>query len=115
MMIVDAVSAAPTRHSVYFLVTAYIESLRHFERTCGVPLMVLHLPVNGADDLANRLDALRRNTEVSLDALVAVAEVAAVLSAALARLETLAAEVAPHPDASTPHARSDNRRCALSV
>jgi hypothetical protein len=115
MMIVEAVSAAPTRHSVYFLVTAYIESLTHFERTCGVPPMVLRLPVDGAADLAGRLDALRRNTGVSLEAIVPVSEVAAVLTTALERLETLAPEAAAHCEASKPHGRSDNRRSALSV
>jgi hypothetical protein len=114
MMIVDAVSAAPTRHSVYFLVTAYIESLRHFERTSGVPGMVLELPVSGAADLAHRLDALRRNSDVKLEAVVAVSELAAVLACALTRIQALEPEIA-HADASTPHARSDNRRSALSV
>jgi hypothetical protein len=114
MMIVDAVSAAPTRHSVYFLVTAYIESLRHFERTSGVPGMVLDLPVSGAADLADRLDALRRNSDVRLEAVVAVSELAAVLAGALTRLETLEPDVT-RADASTPHAKSDNPRSALSL
>ena len=29
MMIVDAIRSAATQHAVYFLATAYIESLRH--------------------------------------------------------------------------------------
>ncbi|MDB5864206.1 MAG: hypothetical protein JWO70_2012 [Betaproteobacteria bacterium] len=115
MMIVDAVSSAPTRHSVYFLVTAYIESLRHFERTCGVPPMVLHLPVHSTADLAERLEALHCNTEVALEAVVAVSELAAVLISALRRLDTLEPGIESHADASRPHARSDSRRCALSV
>jgi hypothetical protein len=114
MMIVDAVSAAPTQHSVYFLVTAYIESLRHFERTSGVPGMVLDLPVSGAADLSDRLDALRRNSDVRLESVVAVSELAAVLACALTRLETLEPELA-QADPSTRHARSGNPRSALSV
>jgi hypothetical protein len=115
MMIVDAISSAPTRHSVYFLVTAYIESLRHFERTCGVPAMALGLPIHGAGDLAERLDALHCNTEVAPEAVVAVSEVAAVLISALRRLDTLEPEIESHADASRLHAKSDNPRCALSV
>ena len=58
MTIVDAISAAPSEHAVYFLVTAYIESLRHFERSARVPEPVLQLPISGRADLARRLDTL---------------------------------------------------------
>ena len=114
MKIIDAIGSAATEHAVHFLVTAYIESLRHFERTSGVPRMVLDLPVSGAADLSDRLDALRRNSDVRLESVVAVSELAAVLACALTRLEALEPELA-QADASTRHARSGNPRSALSV
>ena len=112
MMILDAIRSAPTRHAVYFLVTAYIESLRHFERSCGAPAEVLELPVRGREDLAERTLVLHRSPAIALEAIVAMSELAAVLAVALDRLGTL--EDA-EPGALKPHARNDNRRSALSV
>jgi hypothetical protein len=91
MMIVDALSSAPTQHAVYFLVTAYIESLRHFESNVAVPKAVLHLPISGGDDLAARLTALQNNINVPLEAVVPVSEVAGVLASAVTRLTELGA------------------------
>ena len=115
MMIVDAVSSAPSEHAVYFLVTAYMESLRHFERSCGVPQRVLDLPVAGAADLRERLSTLRRTTSSPLESMVAVSEVDAVLTSAIDRLSTIElSQLTPAP-AAIHSARSDNRHSALSV
>ena len=111
MMIVDAIRSAPTRHAVHFLVTAYIESLRHFERTCGVPAEVLELPIAGAD-LEARLAMLHQHTAVRVEAIVALSELASVLECAIERLSGLEENTV---DALMPHARSDNPRSALSV
>ena len=89
MMIVDALSSASTQHAVYFLVTAYIESLRHFEASVAVPKAVLHLPLSGRDDLAARLAALQNNINVPLEGVVPVSEVATVLASAVQRLTAL--------------------------
>src|SRR5215210_2972688 len=89
MMIVDALSSAPTQHAVYFLVTAYIESLRHFEAAVAVPKAVLHLPISGRDDLASRLAVLQNNINRPLEAVVPVSEIASVLTCALTRLTRL--------------------------
>ena len=113
MMIVDAIGSAGTEHAVYFLVTAYIESLTHFERACGVSPEALALPVRGRADLERRARALDRRTAVPLEAVVAHAELAAVLERALERLAALAA---PAPaNVVMPHARIGNPRSALSV
>lgn len=115
MTIVDAIDSAPTEHAVFFLVTAYIESLRHFERGCGVPQEAIALPVMGTTDLAERLEMLRGNGDVMPEASIAKSEAAAVLASALQRLSTLAqAEALPAPDAMR-LARSDSRHSSLSV
>jgi hypothetical protein len=115
-MIVDAVSSAPSEHAVYFLVTAYMESLRHFERSSGVPQRVLDLPVAGAADLGERLSTLRRTMSSPVESIVAVSEVESVLTSALGRLSTLGelSQLTPVP-AAMHSARSDNRHSALSV
>jgi hypothetical protein len=116
MMIVDAVNSAPSQHAVYFLVTAYLESLRHFERTCGVPQRVIELPVASATDLSERLEALRRTRDAMSESTVVVSEVSAVLSSALSRLDMLCVTT---PGAVTRPAmhlvKSDSRRSLLSV
>lgn len=115
MMIVEAVESAPTEHAVYFLVTAYIESVRHFEQGCGVPQRAITLPVAGFSDLTERLDILRSES-VAPGSAVAAAEAAAVLAAALRRLSTLSK--APENELAATamrHARTDNRRSSLSV
>jgi hypothetical protein len=109
MMIVDAIGSAPTQHAVYFLVTAYIESLSHFERSCGVPAEALELPIRGGADIEDRARMLRGHTAAAPESIVAISELAAVLGSAIDRLAELA------PAEVMPHARSDNRRSALSV
>jgi hypothetical protein len=89
MIIVDAISSAPTEHAVYFLVTAYIESLCHFECSTGVPQPVLRLPIAGPADLAARLNTLENNVNVPLEAVVPVSEVAGVLASAVNRIGSL--------------------------
>jgi hypothetical protein len=89
MIIVDAINSAPTEHAVYFLVTAYIESLCHFNCSAGVPGPVLRLPISGPADLASRLDTLESNVTVPLEGVVPVSEVAGVLSSAVNRIGSL--------------------------
>ena len=116
MTIVDAIDSAPTEHAVYFLVTAYIESLRHFERGCGVPQCAIALPVGGTSDLAGRLETLRSDVDPAPESAVAKAEVAAVLSAALARLSSFAEGAeSPLAAAAMRPPRTDSRHSSLSV
>ena len=86
MMILDAIDTAANDHAVYFLVTAYIESLCHFHRGLGIPESVVKLPLDGVDDLEQRLASLERNVQVRLESVVPASEVTAVLASAVKRL-----------------------------
>jgi hypothetical protein len=108
MMIVDAIRSAATQHAVYFLATAYIESLRHFERSSGVPAEVLELPICDRADLERRARLLDQHTGAPFEAVVPIAELSSVLGCAIERLALLESAVIPN-------ARSDSRRSALSV
>lgn len=61
MTITDALNQAQTSHVIYFLLTAYLESLAwcHPPRS-GLPARVLRLPLDGITDVIKRLHALRR-------------------------------------------------------
>jgi hypothetical protein len=89
MMIADAISSATTEHAVYFLITAYIETLHHFHKSLGIPVQVIELPVSGIDDLAQRLAALRHDINLPPKAVVGASEAAAVLECAVGRLREL--------------------------
>ena len=86
MTIVDAINSAGSEHAVYFLVTAYIESLQHFHRGLGIPEAVVRLPLAGFGDLEERLTSLKSNINVPLEAVVPASEVTAVLASAVQRL-----------------------------
>jgi hypothetical protein len=59
-MITDAIRQAQTDHVVYFLLTAYVESLGWFDPPkSAFPADVTRLPVAGLSDVVQRLNALR--------------------------------------------------------
>ena len=87
MMIVDAINNAGSEHAVWFLVTAYLESLQHFPASSGVPFGVVALPVRGLADLRDRIAALRSARATPLQPATPPAEVSAVLETALERLD----------------------------
>ena len=111
MMIVEAIRSASSQHAVFFLVTAYVESLRQYEKSCHVPAAALDLPIADREDLECRLDTLRTGTTAAAESIVAVSELVAVLTSAVERIDALGAGAA----AVMPHARSDTLRSALSV
>ena len=92
MMILDAINSADNEHAVYFLVTAYLESLQHFPRGLGLPKSVVKLPIGGRDDLEQRLTSLKQDSNLSLETVVPAWEVSAVLSSAVERLSNDAAQ-----------------------
>jgi len=92
MMILDAINTAQNEHAVYFLVTAYLESLQHFPRGLGLPKSVVHLPVGGLDDLERRLVSLQHDSNIVLDSVVPAWEVSAVLASAVERLSNGSAQ-----------------------
>ena len=93
MMIADAISSANSEHAIYFLVTAFIESLRHFPLV--LPERAMELPVMGVEDLTQRLEVLSRDTNVSPESRVPAAETCAILLCALVRLSELSDPAAP--------------------
>jgi hypothetical protein len=86
MMILDAINTTTNEHAVYFLVTAYLESLQHFPRGLGLPKSVVKLPIGGLHDLEQRLTSLQHDSGIMLDTVVPAWEVSAVLSSAVQRL-----------------------------
>ena len=67
MTIIEAIHSAPSEHAVFFLLSAYVESLRHFERGAGVPAAALRLPIAGLADLGERLEVLQQRADSSLE------------------------------------------------
>ena len=92
MMIIEAIESAASEHAVYFLATAYIESLHHFHRSLGLPETVVALPLSGEADLRRRLAALPNDSNVTVQT-KAIAEARAVIDSALWRLSTLETRV----------------------
>jgi hypothetical protein len=103
MMLADAIESAVSEHAVYFLVTAYIESLHHFQTSLRIPKCVIDLPLGGMGDLAERAQALR---EVGNEAGGATGEALAILECALARLGELQHVPAAGSDALTAACRA---------
>jgi hypothetical protein len=89
MKLADAIDSAASEHAVYFLVTAYVESLHHFHRSLGVPERAIALPIGGLEDLTQRLLLLRENAGPACDGTLGAAEMAAILQCALGRLHAL--------------------------
>jgi hypothetical protein len=57
-MITDAIKLAPSEHVVYFLLTAYVETLGYVD-LYGIPEDVKRLPISGKPDVSERLDIMR--------------------------------------------------------
>jgi hypothetical protein len=96
MMLADAIESAVSEHAVYFLVTAYMESLHHFQASLRIPKAVIALPLGGVDDLAERAQALRESGNAPAGV---AGEALAVLDCALARLSALARAPSANIDA----------------
>lgn len=59
MMIVDAVETAGSKHVVYFLVSAYVETLHYYDETrSALSPQVTKLPLAGRADVTARLRVL---------------------------------------------------------
>ena len=88
MLIGDAIKTAPSEHAVLFLVTSYIESLRHFHRTTGIPEYVVRLPLEGSTDLTARTSRICAGEALAPEAVLPVMEAFTVFNSAMKRLET---------------------------
>ena len=89
MMIIEAIESAASEHAVYFLASAYVESLHHFHRSLGIPHSIIVLPLHGVADLRQRLAALSDDDNLPMPGLASVLEARTVFGAALARLSAL--------------------------
>ena len=92
MQITDAIRTADTEHVVYFLLTAYIETLHYYDPLrSALPEDVKRLPMSGLSDVAERLRALRAATERYAHSQVRllIEEVVEVFRAALQRIRAL--------------------------
>jgi hypothetical protein len=94
MMLADAIESAVSEHAVYFLLTAYVESLQHFHTSLRIPQCIIALPLGGLDDLVERVRMLRDISDAGKDA-APDGEALAILECALARLRTLPQSVRP--------------------
>jgi hypothetical protein len=57
-MITDAIKSAQTKHALYFLLTAYVETLA-FNAADGIPEKVKRLPISGKTDVRKRSEVMR--------------------------------------------------------
>jgi hypothetical protein len=92
LKITDAITTADTEHVVYFLLTAYVETLHYYDPLrSSLPEHVKRLPMAGISDVADRLRALRGSIEryAQSQARLLIEEVLEVFSAALQRLKAL--------------------------
>ena len=87
----EVIREATNEHEVFFLLTAYVEAVRHGDLLSSLPGQVRELPLNGVDDVRTRVDGLRaelgstRNSRTR----VIVAESTEIFSEALNRLQCL--------------------------
>lgn len=63
MMITDVIVEAKSGPEIYFLLTAYLESVQFGDKFGLLPEHIMRLPLNGMTDLKQRLDDLERERE----------------------------------------------------
>jgi hypothetical protein len=95
MMLADAIESAVSEHAVYFLLTAYVESLQHFHTSLHIPQCVIALPLGGLDDLVERVQTLREMSAAPDRDIAPDDEALAILECALKRLRKLPQSVRP--------------------
>lgn len=92
MKITEAIKTADTEHVVYFLVTAYVETLHYYDPLrSSLPEDVKRLPMAGISDVSDRLRAVRGAIEqyAQSQARLLIEEVVEVFSTALQRLSAM--------------------------
>ena len=93
-MLNDAIKLATTEHAVYFLLTAYVETLDYYDPPrSSIPARAKRLPMAGKADVLERLHVLRNarkaHTQSGSIARAVIEEAVDVFSAALQRLTAL--------------------------
>lgn len=96
MMISDVMHQASSEHEIFFLLTAYVESLRYSDIPGALPEHLTRLPLSGTGDVHRRRNALRIELNTAAEhggkRRAILLEAANVLGAALERLEWLQQE-----------------------
>ena len=90
-MITDAIKLAPSEHVVYFLLTAYVETLGYID-LYGIPEDVKRLPISGKPDVSERLDIMRdvlHRPQSTMTVKAVIEEAVDVFGAASEQLERL--------------------------
>jgi hypothetical protein len=59
MMMTDVIRESVSEHEIYFLLTAYVQAVRHADKLECLPSPLRGLPLNGTDDLRERVEALQ--------------------------------------------------------
>ena len=94
MSITGAIRRASTEHVVYFLLSAYVETLHHYDSVWrALPERVKRLPMAGKADVLERVSALGEaaiaHARSACSVQTMIREVAEVFCAALHRLQVL--------------------------
>lgn len=94
MMISDVILEANTEYEIYFLLTAYVESVRYCDKLGFLPEDFTRLPLTGIGDVRTRLEEFRLELEkLSIGGNskehVILREAADIFGAALDRLQWL--------------------------
>jgi len=96
MLMIDVIREADNEHEIYFLLTAYVEAVRHCDPLHHLPEVVRALPLTGVEDVRDRTERLRAVLESpgALDDMkrLVLAEAHGIFAVARRRLETLLEE-----------------------
>jgi hypothetical protein len=71
--IIEAIKRAESEHAVYFLLTAYLESLWHSDNAIGLRGSLRKLPIDGETDVEERARLLSQDECTTQGAIVAEA------------------------------------------
>ncbi|HYC48245.1 MAG TPA: hypothetical protein VED01_22455 [Burkholderiales bacterium] len=105
-MITNAITLAQNEHTVYFLLTSYLD-VRNGHADSGLPARVKRLPIAGKPDVEERLRAL--SDAGGAHGSPMMVEVGAVLRAASERIASL--ELTSHADGATSDGASTLQGC----
>lgn len=99
MLITDVIRKADNAHEIYFLLTAYVEAVRHCDPLQRLPGFITELPFTGIADVLARAERMRSVLESPAGAEQTIqsvlAEALGILGAAAQRLEALEAGKKP--------------------
>jgi hypothetical protein len=88
----DVIREANNEHEVYFLLTSYVETVRYCDKLSCLPSPVRELPLDGLEDVRNRIGGLKAELsapDVDENSRLVVKEAADLFDEALNRLQWL--------------------------